>query len=108
MKFLPPILLLWILSFSVLATEIPSRIEISYSVKTDVGEGEITEVMEMKKHTDDGYRYTINSKAQATGVYKLIEPNSIVRRSEGIITKQGLQPFRAYENAAKRTQSGDI
>ncbi len=105
MKFLPSILLLWILSFSVLATEIPSRIEISYSVKTDVGEGEITEVMEVKKHTDDVYRYTINSKAQATGVYKLIEPNSIVRRSEGIITKQGLQPFRAYEKRGKKEPS---
>lgn len=106
MKFISSffLFLLWILGFPACATDMPSRIEISYSVKTDIGEGEITEVIEVK-HTDGGYRYTINSKAQATGVYKLIEPNSIVRRSEGIITRQGLQPFRAYEKRGKKQPS---
>jgi hypothetical protein len=34
-------------------------------------------------------------------MYKLIEPNSIMRHSEGFITKHGLRPMRAYENAVK-------
>ncbi len=101
MKFLPPIFLLWILSFSVLATDIPSRIEISYTVTTDIGQGEINEVMEIK-HISGGHSYTINSEAQATGVFKIIEPNSIIRHSEGTIAKQGLQPTRAYEKRGKK------
>jgi len=104
MKFLPPIFLLWILSFSVLATDIPSRIEISYAVTTDIGQGEIKEVMEIK-HANGTHSYTINSEAQATGVFKIIEPNSIVRHSEGIITKQGLRPTRAYEKRGKKEPS---
>ena len=101
MKFLLSILLLWILSFSVSATEIPSRIEISYAVSTDIGQGEINEVMEIK-HINGGHSYTINSEAQASGVFKIIEPNSIVRHSEGTITKQGLRPTRAYEKRGKK------
>ncbi len=104
MKFLPPILLLWILSFSVFAADIPSRIEISYAVTTDIGQGEIKEVMEIK-HVNGTHSYTINSEAQATGVFKIIEPNSIVRHSEGTITKQGLRPARAYEKRGKKASS---
>ncbi|SFF11210.1 DUF3108 domain-containing protein [Nitrosomonas sp. Nm166] len=100
MKLLPLIFLLWIFHSSGFATDIPSRIEITYAVTTDIGQGEINEVMEIT-HVD-GHSYTINSEAQATGVFKLIEPNSIVRRSEGIITKQGLKPFRAYEKRGKK------
>ena len=48
MKLLPSIFLLWIFSFSASATDIPSRIDINYSVTTDIGHGEINEVMEIK------------------------------------------------------------
>lgn len=104
MKFLPYAVLLWMFSFTVLATDIPSRIEISYAVTTDIGQGEINEVIEIK-NTNGSYSYTINSEAQATGIYKLIEPGSIVRHSEGIITKQGLRPSRAFEKRGKKDPS---
>ncbi|MBL8497399.1 DUF3108 domain-containing protein [Nitrosomonas sp. JL21] len=104
MKFLIAILLSWMLSWPGFAADIPSRIEISYHVSTDIGEGEINEVMEMK-HTKNGHSYTINSEAQATGLFKLIEPNSIIRHSEGIITRQGLRPTRAYEKRGKKEPS---
>ncbi|WP_297326203.1 DUF3108 domain-containing protein [Nitrosomonas sp.] len=104
MKFFSSIFLLWIFSSSVFATDIPSRIEISYAVTTDIGQGEITEVMEIT-HAHGGHSYTINSEAQATGVFKIIEPNSIVRHSEGTITKQGLRPSRAYEKRGKKEPS---
>ena len=100
MKLLSLIFLLWIFHSPGFATDIPSRIEITYAVTTDIGQGEINEVMEIT-HVD-GHNYTINSEAQATGVFKLIEPNSIVRHSEGIITKQGLKPLRAYEKRGKK------
>jgi len=93
MKFFSSIFLLWVFSFSVSATDIPSRIEISYAVTTDIGQGEITEVMEIT-HAHGGHSYRINSEAQATGVFKIIEPNRITRHSEGVITKQGLRPSR--------------
>ncbi|PXW90744.1 uncharacterized protein DUF3108 [Nitrosomonas sp. Nm84] len=104
MKFFSPIFLLCIFSFSVSAADIPSRIEISYAVTTDIGQGEITEVMEIT-HAHGGHSYTINSEAQATGVFKIIEPNSIVRHSEGTISKQGLRPSRAYEKRGKKEPS---
>lgn len=104
MKFLATIFLLWMVSYPGFATDIPTRIEISYAVITDIGQGEINEVMEIK-HTPSGYSYIINSDAQATGVFKIIEPNSIVRHSEGIITKQGLKPSRAYEKRGKKEPS---
>ena len=104
MKSLFSILLLSVLSFPLWATDIPSRIEISYAIFTDIGEGEIEEVLEVKEH-DDELRYQINSVAQAAGIYKLIEPNSIMRHSEGTITKQGLKPMRAYEKRGKKEPS---
>ncbi len=105
MNFLSSIFLLWIFSFSVFATYIPSRIEITYAVTTDIGQGEIDEVMEIKHAPGGRHSYTINSEAQATGIFKIIEPNSIVRQSEGAITKQGLRPSRAYEKRGKKEPS---
>lgn len=104
MKFLSSIFLLWILSFSAFATDIPSRIDISYSVTTDIGHGELNEVVEIK-HNNNSYRYSITSEAQATGIYKLIKPGSIVRHSEGIITKHGLRPSRAFEKRGNKEPS---
>jgi len=104
MKCAALLVLLGLLSFPVIATDMPSRIEIKYAVTTDIGEGEIDEVMEIK-HVDGKAHYSINSEAQATGMYKLIEPNSIMRHSEGIITKHGLRPIRAYEKRGKKQPS---
>lgn len=104
MKFLAAIFFSWLMCVSAFATDIPSRIEISYDVKTDIGDGEIKEVMDIK-HTKNGHSYIINSEAQATGVFKLLEPNAIIRHSEGIITKKGLRPTRAYEKRGKNEPS---
>jgi hypothetical protein len=104
MRLLLVILLLWLPGFSVWATDIPSRIEINYVVSTDIGEGEITEVLEIN-HSEDELRYRIDSVARATGIYKLLEPNSIVRHSEGVITEHGLKPSRAYEKRGKKGPS---
>lgn len=104
MKFLSSILLLCLLSFSVSAADMPSRIEINYAVTTDIGEGEINEIMEIK-HTDGGHSYSIHSEAQATGIFKLLEPNRIIRHSEGVITQRGLRPTRAYEKRGKKEPS---
>lgn len=104
MKLLSAIFLLWLSSSAAFATDIPSRIEITYAVTTDIGQGEINEVMEIT-HVHGEHSYIINSEAQATGVFKLIEPNSIVRHSEGLITKQGLKPSRAYEKRGKKEPS---
>ncbi|HLP80629.1 MAG TPA: DUF3108 domain-containing protein [Nitrosomonas sp.] len=100
MKFLAAVLFTWLSCVHAFATDIPSRIEISYDVKTDIGEGEIKEAMDIT-HTKQGLSYIINSEAQATGMFKLLEPNVIIRRSEGIITKKGLRPTRTYEKRGK-------
>ncbi len=105
MKFFAALpLLLWLCSTFAIAADLPSRIEIKYAVTTDIGEGEIDEVMEIK-HIDGKAHYSINSKAQATGMFKLIEPNSIIRRSEGLITKQGLRPVRSFEQRGQKKPS---
>ncbi len=104
MRLLLVILLLWLPGFSVWATDIPSRIEISYVVSTDIGEGEINEVLEID-HSEDELRYRIDSVARATGIYRLLEPNSIMRHSEGVITGHGLKPSRAYEKRGKKGPS---
>lgn len=104
MKFAPLILLLWLCSTWAMATDLPSRIEIKYAVTTDIGEGEINEVMEIK-HIEGKAHYSIDSEAQATGMFKLIEPNSIIRHSEGFITQQGLRPVRAYEKRGQKKPS---
>lgn len=85
-------LVIWSIScMPALATDIPSRVEISYAVTTDIGQGELNEVMVIK-HINGAYSYTIDSEAQATGIYKLVKPGSIVRKSQGMISKHGIQP----------------
>jgi len=101
MRFLISFFSLLTLSFSVSAANIPIHIELNYQVSTDIGDGEIQEVMEIK-HNKKGSSYVINSEAQATGVFKIVEPSSLVRHSEGILTKQGLRPLRAYERHGKK------
>ena len=53
MKFLAAIFFSWLMCVSAFATDIPSRIEISYDVKTDIGDGEIKEVMDIKRYGAD-------------------------------------------------------
>ena len=72
-------------------TEIPSRIHISYSVKTGIGHGELKEVVDIDQKSDT-HTFTITSNAQATGVFKVIKPGSIFRKSRGHVTDKGLQP----------------
>ncbi|MBS0423965.1 MAG: DUF3108 domain-containing protein [Proteobacteria bacterium] len=105
MKFAPLFLLLGLfISTWAMATDLPSRIKIKYAVKTDIGEGEIDEVIVIK-HIEGKAHYSINSEAQATGMFKLIEPNSIIRHSEGFITPKGLRPVRAYEKRGQKKPS---
>jgi len=93
MKMCIPIVLLWALSFSTFATDLPSRIDISYAVKTDIGSGKLTETMKIEQ--DNGTnQYHIISEARPSGIIKLIKPGSILRNSWGSITKLGLQPTR--------------
>ncbi|GKS69878.1 protein of unknown function [Nitrosomonas sp. PY1] len=107
MRFFAFFVIFSALSFSVWATDTPVRIEISYQVSTDIGDGEIQEVMDIK-HTKKGDSYVINSEAQATGIFKIIEPSSLVRHSEGLVTKQGLRPLRAYEKRGKKEPSSVV
>lgn len=104
MKFLSTFLLLWGLSFSVFATDLPTRIDISFDVKTGMGHGELNETLEIKKG-DDFLSYHIASEARASGIFKLIRPGSIVRDSRGIITQQGLQPSRFSDQRGKKIPS---
>jgi uncharacterized protein DUF3108 len=90
MKFLS-IALLWGLSFSafsVLAADIPARIDISYSITSGSLEGEVNNTMEIKQESDQT-SYAINSETRAKGLLSLTQPDSVVRNSEGIITAQG-------------------
>ncbi len=104
MRFFAFFLVFSALSFSAWAANVPVRIEMSYQVSTDIGDGEIQEVMDVK-HTKKGNNYVINSEAQATGIFKIVEPNSLVRHSEGVVTKHGLRPLRAYEKRGKKEPS---
>jgi len=104
MRFLAFFFSLWALSFSVAAANTPVRIELNYQVSTDIGNGEIQEVMEIKQDKEGG-SYVIHSIAQASGVFKIVEPNSLIRHSEGILTKQGLRPLQASEQLGKKEPS---
>lgn len=71
--------------------KIPSRIHISYNVKTGIGHGELKEVVNIVQESDT-HTFKITSNAQATGIYKVVNPGKILRESRGIITDKGLQP----------------
>ena len=93
MKIFIPIVLLWALSFPTFATDLPTRIDISYTVKTGIGGGNLTETMKIEQ--DNGTnQYHITSEARPSGIIKFIKPGSILRNSWGSITKLGLQPTR--------------
>lgn len=104
MKFFVVFLLLWGLSFSIFAVNLPTRIDISFEVKTGVGHGELHETLRIKKE-NDVLIYHITSEARASGVFKLVRPGSIVRDSRGIITQQGLEPSRFSDQRGKKIPS---
>lgn len=104
MKFLSTLFLLWGLSFSVFAIDLPTHIDISFDVKTGLGHGELNETLKIHKDGDT-YSYHITSEASASGVFKLIRPGSIVRDSRGMITQQGLQPDLFSDQRGKKQPS---
>ena len=93
MKMFIPIVLLWALSFPTFATDLPSRIDISYAVKTGIGSGKLNETMKIEQNHGTN-QYHITSEARPSGIIKLIKPGRILRNSWGSITKLGLQPTR--------------
>lgn len=74
-----------------MANAIPTRIHISYNVKTGVGHGELNEVVDILRESDT-HMFNITSNAQATGIFKAVNPGKILRESRGGITDKGLQP----------------
>ncbi len=71
--------------------KIPTRIHISYTVTTGIGNGELSEIVDISQKSD-AHTFSITSNAQATGIFKVIKPGHIVRNSRGLITGKGLQP----------------
>lgn len=100
------VILFWSLGFPVFATDLPSRVEMLYSVKSGAIEGEVVEALEIRN--ENGARsYAISSEARAVGLSALVKPGSIVRGSGGIITRQGLQPGR-FSDRRSREDSPSI
>jgi len=101
MKFFLIILILFGIKTTALATEnhietediakIPTRIQINYTIKTDIGNGELNEIVDIDQN-NALHTFNITSDAQATGVFKMINPGKILRSSQGIVTEHGLQP----------------
>ncbi len=71
--------------------KIPTRIQINYTVKTDIGHGELNDIVDFNQN-NELQTFNITSDAQATGVFKMINPGKILRNSQGIVTEHGLQP----------------
>ncbi len=71
--------------------EMPTRIHISYTVTTGIGNGELSEIVDITQKSDV-HTFSITSNAQATGIFKVIKPGHIIRNSRGLITGKGLQP----------------
>jgi hypothetical protein len=81
------------LSFSALADDFPTRIDISYSIRSGAMEGEANDTLEIRQ--ENGTRsYAISSAIRATGLLALVQSGNILRDSVGAVTEQGLQPGR--------------
>jgi uncharacterized protein DUF3108 len=104
MKFLVSLFLLWGLSFSNFASDLPHHIDISYSVQTGIGQGKLSETVEIIQEADS-HRYNITSEAQAIGIMKIIKPGSITRNSRGFITEEGLKPTRFSDQRGNKEPS---
>jgi hypothetical protein len=88
--------------FPVYAGDIPSRVDISYSITSGSLEGEVNDTVEIKK-TNHARSYSINSEGRAKGLLALTQPDSVVRDSEGIITAKGsFRPSRFSDQHGNR------
>lgn len=86
------------------ATGLPARIHISYTVKTGIGHGELNETVDINQESDT-HTFQITSNAQATGVFKIINPGNIIRSSQGIVTEKGLKPTRYSDQRTNNNSS---
>lgn len=85
--------LFWGLGFSALADGFPTRVDISYSIRSGAMEGEANDTLEIRQ--ENGTRsYAISSAVRATGLLALVQSGNILRDSVGTVTEQGLQPGR--------------
>ncbi|MCW5619026.1 MAG: hypothetical protein KIS65_07440, partial [Nitrosomonas sp.] len=82
--------------------KIPARIHISYTVTTGIGNGELSEIVDITQKAD-AHTFNISSNAQATGIFKVIKPGHIIRSSRGLITDKGLQPDYYSDQRADKT-----
>ena len=85
--------LFWGLSFSALADGFPTRVDISYSIRSGAMEGEANETLEIRQENGTS-SYSISSAIRATGLLALVQSGNILRDSVGTVTEQGLQPGR--------------
>lgn len=75
-------------------TEVPSRVDISYSVTSGSLEADMNDTLKITQENGER-RYSLYSEGKAKGLLALTQPHSLVRDSEGIITTQGrLRPER--------------
>ena len=81
------------LSFSVLADGFPTRVDISYSIRSGALEGEANDTLEIRQENDTR-GYAISSAVRAIGLLAVMQSGNILRDSAGVITEQGLQPGR--------------
>lgn len=87
------IALFWGLSFSAFASDLPSRIDIGYSIRSGAMEGEANDTLEIKR--ENGTRkYYLSSAIRAVGLLALVQSGNVLRDSVGTITEQGLRPDR--------------
>ncbi|PTQ79734.1 uncharacterized protein DUF3108 [Nitrosospira multiformis] len=75
-------------------TEVPSRVDISYSVTSGSLEADMNDTLKITQENGER-RYSLYSEGKAKGLLALTQPDTLVRDSEGIITTQGmLRPER--------------
>ena len=82
------------------AADIPSRIDISYTITSGSLEGDMNDKVEIRKE-NSARSYAIYSEGRAKGLLALTQPDSVVRDSEGTITSQGsFRPGRFSDSTA--------
>jgi len=95
------IVLLWGLSFSTLAGNLPASVSIAYSMKSGGITAEVNETLKVTQ--EKGVRsYVLTSEARANGLLALLHQGSIVRTSQGAITDRGLQPKRFSDQRGEK------
>lgn len=84
--------------------KIPTRIHVGYTITTGIGNGELSEIVDIDQKADT-HTFNISSNAQATGIFKVIKPGNIIRNSRGLITDKGLQPDYYSDQRANKEPS---